>query len=249
MTKFTVLVMKCAAGAAIAGLVAVAPVLAGAAAGAQQAATTAAGGFVPVVPCASTYVGAPLSGPKEPRTEKTTLSSEVASKLAFYTDQKRTLPPVLGPRGWSCEVVIATDGTVSVNIYPGGTKPQPSSTGRPGIVARSDSLCQGCVYDTVCPFDPGAATALGYSGLPCSPLAKGEVVTWEQGSPKDNKSPVHDVIGFVVPGHQASDGVVLFDLTKSGSMASEDECTLPSAERPLCVAVLASFAQENWLMP
>ena len=219
------------------------------AAGAQRVAASATNVSVPVVPCASTYVGSPFSGPPAPSTEKATLSAGVASKLAFYTDQKRTLPPVLGLRGWSCKVVIATDGSTSVYIYPRGTRPQPPGTGHSGIVAHSDSLCQGCVYDTVCPFDPGAANALGSQGLPCSPLAKEEVVTWEKGSPKDNKPPVHDIIGFVVPGAEASDGVVLFDLTKSEGMASEEECTLPSTEPPLCEAVLGGFAQENWLMP
>ena len=223
--------------------------LATAVTGTPEASAAATGASVPVVSCPSSYGGSPLTGPVQPSTEKTGLPASTASRLALYTDKERTLPPVLGPRRWSCQVMVGADGTVGVNIYPPGTRPQPSGTGHSGIHVLSDSACQGCVYDTVCSFDPGAAKALGYSGLPCSPLAKGEVVTWKKGSPKNNKPPVHDIIDFVVPGHEATNGVVLFDLTKSGGMASEDDCTLPPTGPALCKAVLGSFTQENWLMP
>ncbi len=241
MTKLTLLARKCAAGAAIGGLVAGATFLGqpGVAAGAQHRAPAAVSPSVPVVSCGSTYVGSPLSGPTEPTTERTTLSPGVASKLAFYTDRKRTLPPILGPRGWSCEVMIASDGTISVHIYPRGTKPQPPASGRIGIVAGSDSVCQGCVYDTVCPFDPGAARALGFSGLPCSPLAKGEVVTWEQGSPKDNKPPVHDIIGFVIPGYQARTGSCCSTSSRQGAWPPR---TSARCRRPSCPCAKRSWA-------
>jgi len=206
--------------------------------------------MVPVVACASSYGGAQPTGPVLPRTMKTTLPAAAAAKLAYYTNDKRTLPAVLGPRGWSCEVAVGADGTAGVDVYPPGTTPKPPGTGHSGVEAASDSMCQGCVYSTVCPFVPGAAKQLGYTMLPCPPLKHGEVVTWLAGSPHSTKLPIHDVVAFEQPGQEPTDGAVLYDLSKQFTgMASEDECTLPTNEHALCTAVLNDFIHSNWLMP
>ena len=211
------------------------------------AATT--GPAVPVVACPSSYgAGAPAHRPVVPRTLRPGVAARVAKMLAYYTNDKRTLAPVLAPRGWQCEVQVGADGTTGVDVYPPGTSPTPSGTGHPEVQAASDSACQGCVYSSVCALVPGAGGQLGFSGLPCAPRGKGEVVTWLSGSPKD-QPPLHDVIAFAEPGRDPTHGVVLYEYTAGrGGEASEETCTLPASQHPLCTAVLNTFVAHGWLM-
>jgi hypothetical protein len=177
------------------------------------------------------------------------LPASLASSLAYYTDNQRELAPVLGPRGWDCGVQIGADGTAGLDIYPPGTSPTPVGTGHPEVQAASDSACQGCVYSTVCTFVPAAGQQLGFTMLPCVPRRKGELVTWLSGSAKDNKSPVHDVIAFELPGHDPTNGVVLYDYRAGqGGSASEETCTLAAGQHSFCTAILNSFVQQRWLM-
>jgi hypothetical protein len=210
----------------------------------------ATGPAVPVVACASSYGAGPPTGlPVLPHALRPGLGAKVANMLAYYTNDKRTLDPVLAPRGWQCEVQVGADGTTGVDIYPPGTSPTPSGAGHPEVQAASDSACQGCVYSSVCTFVPGAGQQLGFSMLPCAPRSKGELVTWLSGSPKDNRSPVHDVIAFEEPGHDPTHGVVLYDyLSSRGGEASEETCALPAGQHALCTAILNAFVAHNWLM-
>jgi hypothetical protein len=177
------------------------------------------------------------------------LGAGLAKALAYYTNNRRTLEPVLGPRGWDCQVQVGADGTTGLDVYPPGKSPTPSGTGHPEVQAASDSLCQGCVYSTVCALVPAAGQQLGFAMLPCSPRAQGEVVTWLSGSPKSTKVPAHDVIAFEEAGHVPTNGVVLYDYQPGrGGMASEETCTLPAGQRAICTAILNSFIEERWLM-
>jgi hypothetical protein len=169
--------------------------------------------------------------------------------LAYYTNDRRTLDPVLAPRGWDCQVQVGADGTTGVNVYPPATSPTPSGTGHEEVQAASDSACQGCVYSTVCALVPAAGEQLGFAMLPCAPLKRGEVVTWISGSAKDSVPPVHDVIAFEEPGHDPAHAVVLYDYTTGqGGEASEETCTLPSDQRALCASILDNFVAHDWLM-
>jgi hypothetical protein len=212
--------------------------------------TASTGPAVPVVACASSYGAGPPAGlPVLPHTLRPGLPAPVAKVLAYYTNDQRTLDPVLGPRGWDCEVQVGADGTTGLDIYPPGTSPTPSGTGHPEVQAASDSACQGCVYSTVCALVPAAGQQLGFAMLPCAPRSKGEVITWLAGSPKNNKPPVRDVIAFAQPGHDPTRGVVLYDYRPGeGGAASEETCTLPTDQRSLCTAVLNSFVAHHWLM-
>ncbi|MGA3218555.1 MAG: hypothetical protein ABSE77_05680 [Acidimicrobiales bacterium] len=207
------------------------------------------GPAVPVIACASSYGAGPPTGlPVLPRALRPGVPAHMAKMLAYYTDKQRALDPVLAPRGWDCQVQIGADGTTAVGVYPPGTSPTPSGTGRPEVQAASDSACQGCVYSTVCALVPAAGQQLGFAMLPCTPLTRGEVVTWLSGSPKD-EPPVHDVISFKEPGHDPTRGVLLYDyLTGRGGEASEETCTLPADQSRLCSAILDAFVTHNWLM-
>ena len=221
---------------------------AGAARLAAQAAST--GPAVPVIACASTYGAGPPSGLSAvPRSLRPGLPAGVAKMLAYYTNDRRTLPPVLAPRGWGCQVQVGADGTTGVDVYPLATSPTPSGTGHEEVQAASDSACQGCVYSTVCALVPGAGKQLGFAMLPCAPLKRGEVVTWISGSAKNNVPPVHDVIALEEPGHDPAHGGVLYDyMTAQGGEASEETCTLPSDQRALCTSILDNFVAHDWLM-
>ena len=243
LTKFACLGMAAAAGMLWLALTPPA---------ALTAAAPTAGTVIPVVACPSSYGGDVPTGPTLPHSMRTILAlpGAEASKLAYYTNDKRTLPAVMGPRGWTCRAAVGADGTAGIDIYPPGTTPKPAGTGHPGLEASSDSQCQGCVYSTVCPFVPGAGKELGYTMLSCPPLKHGEVVTWLAGSPSDTKAPVHDVISFREPGADPTNGVVLYDFSKQyNGMASEDDCTLAASEQALCTAALNDFIHSNWLMP
>jgi hypothetical protein len=220
----------------------------GAARLAAQAAST--GPAVPVIACASSYGAGPPAGLSVlPRSLRPGLPAGVAKMLAYYTNDRRTLDPVLAPRGWDCQVQVGADGTTGVNVYPPATSPTPSGTGHEEVQAASDSACQGCVYSTVCALVPAAGEQLGFAMLPCAPLKRGEVVTWISGSAKDKVPPIHDVIAFEEPGHDPTHGVVLYDyMTGQGGEASEDTCTLPSDQRALCTSILDNFVAHDWLM-
>jgi hypothetical protein len=215
---------------------------------AGPAATT--GVAVPVVACASSYGAGPPAGlPVLPRALRPAVAAGVAKMLAYYSNDRRDLDPVLAPRGWDCRVQVGADGTAGVDVYPPGTAPAPSGSGHPQVQAASGSACQGCVYSIVCNLVPGAGRQLGFAMLPCPPRTKGEVVTWLSGSPKDVRAPVHDVVGFAEPGRDPTHGVVLYDYRGGqGGSASEETCTLPAGPRPLCTAILDDFTARAWLM-
>ncbi len=228
--------------------------LPGAATARSIASAAATGPAVPVVACASSYGAGPPTGlPVLPHTLRPGLAANVAKMLAYYTNDKRTLDPVLAPRGWQCQVQVGADGTTGVDIYSPGTSPTPGGTGQPEVQAASDSACQGCVYSTVCGLVPGAGEQLGFSGLPCAPRSKDEVVTWLSGSPKDDRPPVNDIVAFAEPGHgpthDPTHGVVLYEYVAGrGGEASEETCTLPAAQHSLCTAILKAFLTHRWLM-
>jgi hypothetical protein len=212
--------------------------------------TAVTGPAVPVVACASSYgAGPPKGRPVFPHSIRPGLPAHLAEELGYYTNDQRALSPVLGPRGWDCQVEVGADGTTGLDVYPPGTSPTPTGTGHPEVQAASDSACQGCVYSTVCSLVPGAGKQLGFAMLPCAPRQKGEVVTWLSGSPKNNEVPVRDVVAFEIPGKDPTNGVVLYDYeTGQGGTASEGTCTLPAGQRALCTAILNNFVRQRWLM-
>lgn len=213
-----------------------------------QAAGT--GPAVPVVACASSYGDGPPTGLAVlPRSLRPGLPAGVAKMLAYYTNDRRTLDPVLAPRGWDCHVQVGADGTTGVDVYPPRMSPKPGGTGDEEVQAASGSACQGCTYSTVCALVPAAGNELGFAMLPCAPLKRGESVTWISGSANDKVAPIHDVIAFEEPGHDPTHGIVLYDYRRGrGGEASEDTCTLPSDQHALCTAILDDFVAHEWLM-
>jgi hypothetical protein len=219
----------------------------------------AASAVVPVVECPTTYgvVGGTIPNPPLPTSITVNLPSGVATKLSFYSNQTRTLTPVLGPKNWHCSVAVGADGSTGVDLWPSGTAEAASgAAGQPGVQAASDSACQGCVYATVCGFVSTAGEQLGYAdaGIPCRPRPTGESVDWITGSASSPGTVVHDVIRFEDPTlPDPRNGIVLYHYSTNlnggpGGSASQEICTLPSAEHALCTAILNDFDNRSWLI-
>jgi len=246
-------------------------------ASASAVATATAGAAsvaVPVVECPTAYAGANPGAPSTtyPDTMAISATASVAGQLALYSNDTRSLSPVLAPRGWSCQVSVAVDGGVAVLVFPSTATPPSAFATLPASVtqidAASDGACQSCIYSTVCPFVTNAGQQLGYgpgSGVDCAMAPTLEKVAFDQGSPGDTGSTIADVITVLDPAGIAGDGdpsggtypalgVVLYDWASSNGSpqsdgASKETCLLPSAEGGLCAAITQDFTTRAWLMP
>jgi hypothetical protein len=196
----------------------------------------------------------------------TELPPATAAQLAFYSDDTRSMTPILGPRGWTCKVLVGADGSTVVTVAPPGSPlPTFSQASTPrltdAITAQSGSACQSCVYGIACAFVPHADTQLGYPGMPCgAPKPAREQVTWLNGSPNSTAPVRSDAIAFEDPpgvagngspsgGADPANGLVLYDYTGLGhGSASTETCTLPASEHAVCTAVLNDFDTRAWLM-
>jgi hypothetical protein len=241
--------------------------------GVSPSPTAALSDVVPVIECPTSY-GIPNPGPSGaayPGTIALSVPATSAEQLAAYSDDYRDLTPILGPRGWSCSVSVGADGSTGVVLYPPtAATPTPGSGGQIGpplVSAHSDSACMGCIYQTVCPFVPGAAQQLGYQGWACSttPPAQ-ETIRFVNGSPTTSPpAGIFDVIELTDPpgvsgdadgsgGSDAAEGVVLYDsVSGSGTVgqttyASQESCALPASDQGLCSAIIDDFVSRAWLM-
>jgi hypothetical protein len=195
--------------------------------------------------------GAPAPNPPSsaPTPIPVDLPGNVAGQVSYYTTQTDSVPPILGPQGWSCDATVGADGSTGIHVYPPGSPPPASgSLGQPGIQAVSDSACQGCVFGTVCRFIPAAGQQLSYATMTCPAAPAAETVDWIKGSPAGS-TPISDVIGFADPANpNPINAVVLYDNSGNFGSAAEDTCALPPSEHVLCTAILNDFVSHAWLM-
>lgn len=116
------------------------------------------------------------------------------------------------------------------------------------MVARSDSACQSCVWGTVCRFVPAAGAQLGYTDLTCPSSPAGETTHWIKGTSNDHPA-LSDIVAFqdaTTP--DPTNGIVLYNNNGQEGSASENDCSLPIAQRFLCTAILNNFSAHTWLM-
>ncbi len=207
------------------------------------------------VACPSTYgVTGENAGPVQPATLTIDTTATLASQLTFYTNDTRTLAPVLGPKGWDCEAIIATDGSASITVYPPGHAPPEGGpiAGQQVVEASSAGACQGCVYAAVCALAPSAAAQLGYAstGIGCQGIPNGQTTDWIKGSPQSIQTASPDVIAFQQPtSPEPTNGVVLFQYSRPpgpGGSEAEDLCVLPPSDHPLCRVILDQFITSDW---
>jgi hypothetical protein len=187
----------------------------------------------------------------------TKAAPSVAARLEYFSDNVRNLTPVLGPRGWKCQVQVGADGSSGVNIYPEGASP----TSKTAITVQSSPACQGCVWAMVCSLVPGSAKQVGVGQPACpSTRPKRERVKFESGNP-NAIGRVQDVVVFQDPadvkgegipsgGPNPANGALLYDWDKhDGGSASLETCTLPKAQFDMCSASVSNFGARNWGMP
>jgi hypothetical protein len=73
---------------------------------------------VPVRSCTSTYDVDQDEPPIVATSVSLSIPAELADKFVFYTDAKRRVGP-LGPRGWSCHVTVAANGSLEILLVDG----------------------------------------------------------------------------------------------------------------------------------
>ena len=223
---------------------------------------------LPVVECPTTQGIQGTSPSTFPSSIAVTLPRATAKTLAYYSDSTRSISPIMAPAGWSCSALEAVDGGITLSVFPSSeaadfasrsTSPQPFTASKDvAVIAYFTGACQGCVFDASCPLIPYVGSQTGQDS-PCPAAAPaGEVIKWLNGSPTDSGAgSVQDLVSFVDPPGVAGDGVpsggtspasgLLSYSTGSGEPnASLITCTLPSAQKEQCAAILSDFSTRNW---
>jgi hypothetical protein len=219
-----------------------------------------------VVACPTERAVTPSSTTTVPPTRPTTVTSGLAADLSYYSDDARSLPPVLAPRGWHCWVQTGVDASGKIAVFSPRVASFLADPGAYGgqaieaVVATWDLACQGCVYGDVCSLIPAAVSQLG-EGMPaCKAKPAQEEESWIRGTPASTAEPTDDAVAFEDPagvagvglpsgGAYPANGVVLYrDGAGTGGQASTETCTLPPAQKAECTAILNDFASRNWLI-
>ena len=224
-------------------------------------------GSLPVVAC-PTGRAITHSSPTTtvPHTRPTSLPAGLAAKLSYYSDDVRSLPPVLGPSGWHCWVQTGADGSGTIAIFWAIPPSDPTFRAEPGtyqgksvqaVVATWTPACQGCVFDQVCAVVPAAVSQLG-EGMPaCKSKPPQEQVSWLRGSPTATTPPTDDAVSFLDPpgisgtgvpsgGLLPANGVMLYRFDSRGGRSSTETCTSVATLDSPCNAILNDFVVRNW---
>lgn len=130
-------------------------------------ATSPGATVLPTVRCAVT---AGIDGqryPSWPARQGTNVPASMADALAAYVGG---LQRVVAPRGWTCGVLEAVNGSNVITVAKRGKGSVPT------IKSWSEPACVGCMFDAVCRYFPREAAPLNV-GLPCSRATPGDRVT------------------------------------------------------------------------
>jgi hypothetical protein len=205
---------------------------------------------LPVISCTTTYAGGQPSSP--PFVAHQLPSTSTASGLSYYSNGEIT---VLGPAGWACRALDATDGGRSLAVFPPG-KPDYTATEPPKGAQLIEEFADYTGHipgaDLVCALFPHstAASEASSGGETCPPSPAGEKTT----------TLTSDVVTFVDPpgvagsgsgsgGSLTSFGAAVYPQLAYGADDSVDvsflSCTLPQKEASLCRAVQGDFLVRN----
>lgn len=205
-----------------------------------------------------------------PSTIAVSLDPATAEQVAYYSDDTRSLLPIMGPKGWDCSTEVGADGSTVVAVFPSSESkdfsgnnlyPQPfTASSDEAVVAYSPSACQGCISGLVCPLIPNADQQIGHGTYTCNEARpSAEAVDWLNGSPN---GPIDlytsDQVGFEDPPGVAGDGtpsggdfpangVITYTFDPSSEAgATSMTCTLPANDHSVCTAALNDFTTRNW---
>ncbi len=207
---------------------------------------------VPIKLCASSYGLSGIAGHHGPTTMSLKPETPMANRLSFYTDEKRTLTPILGPANWNCATVEGADGTSDISIYPPGEMNPgnaPNGTEKTmGIEETVIPACQGCIADLACPVFLNAESQLGYDGQYCPSYAPTtESVRFLEGNAESGygvallSDPAGDPGSVALSGGDyPAIGALLYS-SGNGASGSSLACVLPHQDERLCNAILNTF--------
>ena len=204
-------------------------------AGARPRAVSApAGGSVvtamlPVRRCTVTNAGVGSIRPT-PQTVSVSLPRGLARKAAAYGGSGLVS---LGPRGWSCQVLLAGNNGTSLNIRPSANPPKSAGAVR----LAAETTCLGCVVDMACGFFEAAKRLAVPSCSYRHPA--GERVSRLSGSLVGYYDPPGvKGYGFYSGLGNASYGRVKF-VPGGLPFAASAECTLPARFDALCPLIVS----------
>lgn len=224
-------------------------------ASASAASTSKSTASLPVVLCPTTYATPP--GPEATPKTHFAVRRELEARVSLYTDTKRQMGPVLGPKGWRCQAEIAEDGGAALAIAPNDPAqfiaPADQSANTPltkvsggVIVAVSQGGCQGCVAAAACPYFKNAPQQLNQPSTSCKVTRpKGQVVKYISGTSTSSSGAVE----LKTPtGRDDEIQVIRYRDNPDGEgQEVQETCVLPRSQMNVCAAAVRQFSSTNWL--
>lgn len=181
-----------------------------------------------VVTCPTTFGTDAGESTPVPKHLSVALPKRVAARLAFYSNGRITF---LAPKGWSCDGLVAADGSEQLQAYSGTVPPKPGGKVGQSVLVVSDYTGHGPGAQLVCPYFPDSQAAhfFGPDGPACPALPEGRIVQHET----DDIATFTDPVGTV--------GEVVYPQVPDDSLAvpvTYAECTIRGARKSLCTPIL-----------
>jgi hypothetical protein len=202
---------------------------------------------LPVARCPTSF-GAPRSRDVDlPAHVTTEVSASMARSLSVFTDGLDTLG-VVAPTSWSCTALDSVAGSSTLIVYPPGD-PTPVwghvASVSQGIVASQTGSCGGCSLEIACPLFPEARHEYRAAyRVACAGVVSRREQHVMVSSHRILFIDPPGVLGAGKPsgGGDAAYGAMLWHLRGvRGQTAWLDTCTLPAADRELCVQSVRAF--------
>jgi hypothetical protein len=177
-----------------------------------------------VQPCSLTTGATGMTIRATPASLRVSLPAQVAGKVAAYG---RAGLVALGPRGWRCDVLLAADGSSSIEVHPSKSAPKR----RGGVRLEQAPACIGCIGDIACPFFD-AAKKMAVAGCSYQPAVGESVTRLSKRLVAYYDPPKVRGYGFYSGFGYASYGRVRFD--EQPPFAARADCALPARYKGLC---------------
>jgi hypothetical protein len=221
---------------------------------ASAPATAAIELVLPVVPCATTYGvqnNSHVFVPHQLPAATTDIGGERSARLSFYSNGRLT---VLGPGGWACTALVATDGGERLDVYQAGQPDLSSQEVPPGtavVQLDGEYTGHGPGAPFICPLFPSSPGATFLQGSPpCPRVPAAEQVTRLTDDIVTFRDPVGvRGTGAGSGGPLVSTGAAIYPQLRpepaGGVSVHVLSCTLPADTATLCDAIEADFLVRN----
>lgn len=202
---------------------------------------------LPVARCPTSF-GAPASRAVDlPTHVRVEVSRTLAPTLSVFADGLDTLN-VVAPTSWGCTALDGVAGSGTLVVYPPGV-PRPAwgrvTSVRRGIVVSQTGACTGCSLEVACALFPAArAQYLAAYRVACRGVASRREQRVQVSAHRLLFIDPPGILGAGRPsgGAYPAYGAMLWHLRGSrDGTAWLDTCTLPAADRELCVQSVRAF--------